>query len=115
MQQAFSDKPFFDSYKFGEATAWQDHDLAYIRACMQLDVPQITHAGIFPSVEQLEEFSDHVKRSNGGVPVTNLAVLMKHFVEAAQLDAGKYLLSDHNDMSILSNWLHTIPLSLQDK
>ena len=102
------------SYKFGEVTAWQEHDLAYIRACLQIDVPQIPYCGIFPSVEQMEEFSEHVKHTNNGVPVTNLSALMSRFVEGARLD-GRYLLSEHDDMILLSNWLNTIPLSLQDR
>jgi ATP-dependent RNA helicase SUPV3L1/SUV3 len=103
------------NYDFGEVTSWQEHDLAYIRAALSVDVPQLTHAGIFPSVEQMEEFSEHVKRSNDGIPVTNLAILMKSFVEAAQLDGGRYILSDHDDMTLISNWLNTIPLSLRDR
>ena len=88
--------------------------MAYIRACLQLDVPQVPFCGIFPSVELLEEFSEHVKVANNGVPVSNLSSLMERFVEAARLD-GKYGLSDHADMRLISNWLYTIPLSLQDR
>ena len=44
-------------YSFGEVTAWQEVDLAYIRSVMNFDVPEITAAGIFPSVEQIDLFS----------------------------------------------------------
>jgi len=50
-------------YKFGEVTAWQEADLAYIRAVMEWDIPQIPTAGIFPSVEQVEIFSEQLKKS----------------------------------------------------
>lgn len=88
--------------------------MAYIRAALKVDVPQIPYCGIFPSVELLGEFSEHVKKANNGVPITNLSVLMERFVEAARLD-GRFVLSDHADMNLISNWLYPIPLSLQDR
>ena len=45
-------------YKVGEVTSWQDIDLAYVKAVMNWDIPQIKSAGIFPSVEQVLVFSD---------------------------------------------------------
>jgi len=44
-------------FEVGTVTAWQDSDLAYVRAVMQYDIPQIKAAGLFPSIEQIEEFS----------------------------------------------------------
>jgi hypothetical protein len=102
------------SYKFGEVTSWQESDLAYIRAAMKLDIPQLDYTGIFPSVEQLEEFSEIVKKANNGTPIDQLSKLMSRFVEAAQLDS-KFRLSEHSDMILVSNWLQTIPLSLRDR
>ncbi len=70
--------------------------------------------GIFPSIEQLEEFSEHVEKSNNGVKITQLAKLMSRFVDAARLD-NRYVLSEHSDLLVISNWLQTIPLSLSDR
>jgi hypothetical protein len=47
-------------YKQGEVTSWQDQDLAYIKAVMQWDVPQINSAGISPSTEQIELFAEQL-------------------------------------------------------
>mmetsp|Transcript_3011 Transcript_3011/g.4587 ORF Transcript_3011/g.4587 Transcript_3011/m.4587 type:complete len:823 (+) Transcript_3011:129-2597(+) len=47
-------------YQYGEVTAWQEQDLAYIRAIMGEEIPQIKAAGIFPSVEQVDLFSRHL-------------------------------------------------------
>lgn len=44
-------------YEYGEVTAWQEMDLAYVRSVMKYDVPPIQSAGIFPSVEQIDLFS----------------------------------------------------------
>jgi ATP-dependent RNA helicase SUPV3L1/SUV3 len=132
-------------YKFGEVTAWQNADLAYIRAVMSWDVPQLTSIGLFPSEEQVEEFSEKVKsmeilatpRSNlesdateksdklaettpspqKGTKVADvirLSSLMATFVEVAQLD-GRYFMCDHDDLITISNWLHTIPLTLSER
>lgn len=49
------------NYPVGEVTAWQDTDLAYIRAVMQYDVTQIKAAGLFPTMDQIEIFSEHMK------------------------------------------------------
>ena len=50
-------------YKIGEVTAWQETDLAYIRAVMSWDIPQIKSAGIFPSVEQVELFAQQLRQT----------------------------------------------------
>ena len=175
------------NYKVGEVTAWQEVDLAYIRAVMTWDIPQIKSAGIFPSVEQVELFAEQLRRSflanqtsvagdgvfdtssggdkapagagagdgdgvggdsdgagrdKGGEGLalneprsirdvyealssatsdgagsfrneTRLAALLERFVELAQMD-GRYFLCVHDDMAIVANWLHSIPLSLSD-
>ena len=45
----------------GFVTAWQETDLAYVRAVMQWDIPQISSAGVFPSIEQIELFSKQLE------------------------------------------------------
>lgn len=50
-------------YKVGEVSAWQDLDLAYVRAVMAWDIPQITAVGLFPSVEQIELFSSQLTKA----------------------------------------------------
>lgn len=51
------------NYKIGEVTAWQETDLAYVRSVMNFDLPQIPSAGIFPTVEQVELFSQQMLES----------------------------------------------------
>jgi hypothetical protein len=158
----------------------QDADLAYVRSVMSWDIPQVAAAGIFPSVEQIEVFSQHLqkaaeasaaendsaatltedemdleddgkeqeqknKQSHGAettpVSVSNTAVqesklinpssaakspvknaadnmrlssLFERFVELSRLD-GRYVLCEHEDMVTISNWLHSIPLTLAER
>jgi hypothetical protein len=152
------------NYKIGEVTAWQDADLAYIRSVMTWDIPMISSAGIFPSVEQIDNFSlqlaksreadiesedefnkslkdsdnDMILDENNEVTViiddgskeiddidkrkkivdkshnTRLAVLLERFVESAKVD-GRYFLCDHESIIVVSNWLHTVPLTLSER
>jgi len=44
---------------------------------------------------------------------TRLSALLERFVELAQMD-GRYFLCEHDDMAVVANWLHSIPLSLVD-
>eukprot|EP01041_Mallomonas_annulata_P007206 gene7206-14696_t len=141
------------AYKHGEVTAWQDADLAYIRAAMEWELPQITQVGLFPSVEQIETFSGllHTNPIGASTETTDsstidtdididsdididndsihsdgdssnalvetsirLSHLLGRFVELAQMD-GRYYICDHEDMKLVSNWLHTIPMTLADR
>jgi len=45
-------------FEFGEVTAWQEADLAYIKGVMDWEIPQLKEAGLFPSEEQVESFSE---------------------------------------------------------
>ncbi len=122
-------------YKQGEVTSWQDQDLAYIKAVMQWDVPQIKSAGISPSTEQIELFAEQLynvenqvnlqKEAINSLPsslpdVSNkktqprLSVLLNRFVELSQMD-GRYFLCDHQDIVLVANWLNPIPLSITDR
>eukprot|EP00601_Ochromonadales_sp_CCMP2298_P008991 CAMPEP_0173197620 /NCGR_PEP_ID=MMETSP1141-20130122/16262_1 /TAXON_ID=483371 /ORGANISM="non described non described, Strain CCMP2298" /LENGTH=797 /DNA_ID=CAMNT_0014122381 /DNA_START=155 /DNA_END=2548 /DNA_ORIENTATION=- len=198
-------------FKVGLVTAWQEVDLAYVRAVMAWDIPQITSAGIFPSVEQVELFAEQLRKvhsvtsevgaaeeaelaqegqegqegdfaavvmavadadaeediagagldndNDGGrtmedligevfgtekesekekregrggkkelkpseVPnpmvVMNLETsirlsdIMDKYVQLSRID-GRFHLCDHASMLVVSNWLHTIPLSISDR
>jgi hypothetical protein len=68
-------------YDVGTVTAWQDSDLAYVRAVMQYDIPQIKAAGLFPSIEQIEEFSERL------ASVSALAAVPDAEPEADETDA----------------------------
>mmetsp|Transcript_48098 Transcript_48098/g.95270 ORF Transcript_48098/g.95270 Transcript_48098/m.95270 type:complete len:502 (-) Transcript_48098:8-1513(-) len=48
------------NYKIGKVTAWQEVDLAYVRSVMAFDVPEISAAGIFPSSDVIEAFSQQL-------------------------------------------------------
>jgi hypothetical protein len=45
---------------------------------------------------------------------TRLALLVQRFVECSKLD-GRYYLCDHDNCMLVSNWLHTIPLTLPER
>lgn len=109
-------------YKVGEVTAWQDEDLAYVRACMSYDLPQISKVGLFPSLEQIGMFSDQLHMAADAAEKSRevddkqikLSMLLQKFVQLAQMD-GRYFLCEHQDLMAVSNWLHSIPLSLADR
>ncbi len=179
------------NYKFGEVTAWQEVDLAYIRAVMDAgDLPSIDAAGVFPTVGQIEAFTDYYKKSltlkednskqminqtfksaeeDGEIsneeetkeeftlitasadseleypaaPAIGKVALSKkkdsnHKDDEAQTYAtavlnnmqlssvldlfkkfskidGRYFLCDYSGAKLISNWLHSIPLSITDK
>lgn len=44
-----------------------------------------------------------------------LSLLLKKFVELSRVDGGRYFLCDHQDMICVSNWLHTIPLTVAER
>ena len=118
---------------------------------------------MFPSVEQIESFSQHLDKVNSAdieaqqaeedellgettatdttvdtttatdgiqeknetnketqvstvVPASavRLSKILEKFVELSRTD-GRYHLCEHRDMVIVSNWLHTIPLSIPDR
>jgi ATP-dependent RNA helicase SUPV3L1/SUV3 len=164
-------------YKIGEVTAWQEADLAYVKSVMQYDIPYLERAGLFPSMEHMELFSQQLrqlrdsqdeqaekeaaelaaeveaettdgpgsaskkKKKNSKknanvqkseqslvpiVPVASvksngiseknvrLSALLERFVELSQVD-GRFFLCDHADMALVSNWLHSIPMTLADR
>lgn len=43
-----------------------------------------------------------------------LSVVIDQFADASKTDK-RYFLSDYDGMSIISNWLHSIPLSIADR
>ena len=45
---------------------------------------------------------------------TRLATLIERFVETSKTD-GKYYICDHASIVLISNWLHTVPLTLPER
>lgn len=124
-------------FEYGEVTAWQDVDLAYIRAVFSEDIIPLKVAGIFPSVEQIHSFSvsvaemdDHeqdmveenmVKESGSrqsdklmASSKINLNTLLSKFIHLAKL-SDRFFLCNHDSVVLLSNWLQPIPLTLEDR
>jgi len=129
-------------YEVGHVTAWQSADLAYIKGVMEWEIPQLQEAGLFPSVEQVEAFSEKLKlvatsnnsslsrrsKEKGDVELstereqtivthsesTKISALMARFVELARID-GRYFMCEHEDLVTVANWLHSIPLTLEDR
>jgi len=141
-------------YKVGLVTAWQEVDLAYVRAVMEWDLPPLKSAGIFPSIDQIEAFGekllkmDVVKQEHGpgidqldaveseyeeegersfkldAAPTGHslqinpedirLSTLISKFVQLSQIDQ-RFFMCDHLSIIVISNWLHTIPLSVADR
>lgn len=123
----------------GYVTTWQEEDLTYVKEVMKQNIPMISQAGLFPSIDQIESFSKRLhdttstSDSNGGnssqiepsdkgpsSPTlvsqadTKLSMLVERFIEVSQL-GGEYFLTDHFILCTVANFLHTIPLSLPDR
>ena len=138
-------------YQVGQVSAWQEADLAYVRAVLDWELPPVPRAGIFPSVQQIEVFSEQLRLMSeeeygkAAIDATDaadadeemssvafspaapspvraplnqksvrLSDVLGRFTEASQLD-GRFFLCDHDSMNLVSNWLHTIPLTLADR
>ena len=56
------------------------------------------------------KFVNNVTQSDS----TRLSVLIERFVESSKLD-GKYFLCDHAQLTLVSNWLHSVPLTLAER
>lgn len=52
-------------FKVGKVTTWQEVDLAYVRAVVGWDIPQIPAAGISPAVEQVNAFYKEIRKAFG--------------------------------------------------
>lgn len=51
------------NYPVGKVTTWQEIDLAYVRAVMNMDIPQISSVGIFPSIDYLRIFHENISKT----------------------------------------------------
>jgi ATP-dependent RNA helicase SUPV3L1/SUV3 len=124
------------NYKIGEVTSWQEADLAYIKAVMKWEIPQIQSAGIFPTVDQIESFSDQLQNAalasvadaneceeNDNKEATldiikaesfQLSFILDKFVQLSNIDS-RYFLCDYESINTISNWLHSIPLTMADR
>lgn len=173
------------NYPIGYVTTWQEIDLAYVKAVMKWDIPQIKSAGVFPSVDQIKVFYEQVKavfaemtpslplagekpaliQSNENENATTetavtpkkakedsskgkkgktgakgkddeeddqsdkyvmeaefkrnpdfmrLSMIVDRFVQLSKVDS-RYFMCDHASLVTSSNWLHTIPLSIEDR
>jgi ATP-dependent RNA helicase SUPV3L1/SUV3 len=70
-------------FEYGEVTTWQEHDLAYVRAVCDWDIPDIDSAGLFPSVEQVQLFNEMLGDDAGD---TKFSYLMDKFTDLSQMD-----------------------------
>jgi ATP-dependent RNA helicase SUPV3L1/SUV3 len=129
-------------FERGLVTAWQEADLAYVKAVMNWTVPKIKSVGLFPAAEQIQDFYDHcvevlhpdsakedkkkinsqnekkgrldLRKAEAELTVIPLSKVIEKFVSLSQIDS-RYFVGDYRDLTACSNWLHTIPLSLADR
>jgi ATP-dependent RNA helicase SUPV3L1/SUV3 len=132
----------YSQYDVGKVTCWQEGDLAYVKAVMKWNVPRIESAGLFPAAEQIQEFYETFvelsknqdnKAESGNInsapetprviatsaanrPQINLPLskVIERFVQLSSID-NRYFMSNYDTLLMISNWLHTIPLSLADR
>lgn len=50
------------NWNVGKVTTWQEFDLAYVRAVVEWDIPQIPSAGLAPDLAQIHLFYEHLKK-----------------------------------------------------
>lgn len=74
-------------FNVGKVTTWQEFDLAYVRAVVEWDIPQIPSAGLAPDLAQIHMFYEHLKRlmpaATEAAPTTDAAPVVVD-VEAEQ-------------------------------
>eukprot|EP01038_Epipyxis_sp_PR26KG_P010534 gene10534-14151_t len=178
---------YSSNHSIGEVTTWQEADLAYLKAVMSWELPQISSAGISPSLDQIQFFSEQLNKTNAIVPPINpildtndddddervddenndnnldnvnnnnnnnnnpiigldvvldmlnnddnknknvdknnhnltnfaesnipLSMILEKFVSLSQIDS-RYFMCELRGKITAANWLHSIPLSLNDK
>eukprot|EP00981_Chlorochromonas_danica_P014848 scaffold9105_cov169-Ochromonas_danica.AAC.5 len=126
-------------FSVGKVTTWQEPDLAYVKAVMEWDIPPINATGIFPSAPQLHEFITRLQQHQADRPATSsdkengshiastvpttlsqpvtdiqLSAVIERFIGLSQTDP-RYFICDTKSFSTITNWLHPIPMSLEDK
>jgi hypothetical protein len=52
--------------------------------------------------------------STYAVPKISFSDLMNRFVELSKLDGGIFFMCDYKDVNTVSNWLHPIPLTIEE-
>lgn len=122
-------------WNVGKVTTWQKLDLPYLKAVMSYDVPKLDQGIVCPTVNMFRAFSEKYRELNGIVEEypqldpsiekyfnfnriaehkISLARILTHFSEFSKMD-DNLRLSDLNTMIQTSNWLQSIPLSLEER
>lgn len=77
-------------FNVGKVTTWQEFDLAYVRAVVEWDIPQIPSAGLAPDLAQIHMFYEHLKRltpaaAPEATPATDATAVVDVDAEQAKL------------------------------
>ena len=98
---------------YGEVTCRRKEDMAYLQAGMPRNIRSLDRAGLLPTVEHIEGFSDSL--TNDGGVVLMMQDLLTKFESLSRINEQEYFLCKQATISHIAAILEGIPLSLSDK
>ena len=101
-------------YPDGIVTCLNSDDMEYLQTCMSTDIPAVERAGLLPTSENMEDFSNAMASLMGEVESDELHLILQKFDEMATLQ-GDYFLCRPTQIINIAKFLADVPLSIQDK
>ncbi|CAM9187076.1 unnamed protein product [Chrysoparadoxa australica] len=102
-------------WDFGEVTSYQQEDLPYIKEVLSKPLEPVQAAGIFPSVEQVEEFLEVLLEHDKMEGPYRLSSVIDRMVRISKLDK-RYFMQEHDQMAVVADLLHKVhKMSLADR
>ncbi|TPX62421.1 hypothetical protein PhCBS80983_g00470 [Powellomyces hirtus] len=98
---------FGTEFETGVVCTLDDYDMRTMKRLLNSQAPSILSAGLFPSLEQIEVFSQYL-------PGEPLSALLERFQDLANLD-GRYFLCNLDSQRVIAEFIEDIPLTLRDR
>ncbi|KAJ3021812.1 hypothetical protein HKX48_007695 [Thoreauomyces humboldtii] len=98
---------FGTEFDKGEVCTLDDYDMEPMKSLFNAEAPSVLSAGLFPSLEQIEMFSQYL-------PGETLSTLLDRFQDLANLD-GRYFLCNLNTQREVADLIEDYPLTLRDR
>jgi len=95
-------------YASGKVLCYAEEDMDYLKWAMDLEIPPLTVAGLFPAVEQLQAFSECMP------PKTSYATLLDKFMEVSKV-GSRYFLCRYDSVKMVAEYLEPIEMPLADR
>jgi ATP-dependent RNA helicase SUPV3L1/SUV3 len=98
----------------GEVTCRDPEDMEHLKRCMSTEIAPIKKAGLLPTAEHIEVFSEALKKYELGNDSDNLHKILIQFSEMATLK-GDFFLCRQTPMQVVAKLLSDVDLPLSDK